>query len=162
MIRIALCTVLWPFLLLPVAAADKATLPAEAEQQVVRERLRGLFKKEYAKTDPTALAGLAEKLLSGANEEKPGTVAQFVMLAEAMITGAKGGELALGVKAGCLVNRHFTAPGLPDQMASAIADGLHANDRLKELASIARAELAKPTDPRDLAKLAGDWQSVNR
>jgi hypothetical protein len=61
-------------------AGDKHPLPADADQEPARTRIRTLFKIDYAKTSPAALLALADKLTAGKAGTSSGPSAQRMRL----------------------------------------------------------------------------------
>lgn len=141
-------------------AADKFPLPADADQEPARTRIRTLFKIDYAKISPAALLALADKLTAGAAEEKDRPAARYVMLTEAIGLAVKGGDIERAVRAAREIDHDFKAPELKDLLASAFAEHIGAKDRLADYQVIAVAELAKPADAKGQIDLGQKWQEV--
>jgi hypothetical protein len=143
-----------------VCAADKPPVPAESDQEPARTRIRSLFKTDYAKTTPAALLALADKLTTGAAEEKDRPATRYVMLAEAIGLAVKGGDIERAVRAAHEIDHDFDAPGLKDLLATTFAEHIGAKDRLADYRVVAEAELAKPADAKGQVDLGQKWQQV--
>ena len=129
-------------------AIDKQRLPIDSDQEPARTRIRALFKTDYAKTSPTALLALADKLTGGAAEETDRPATRYVMLAEAIGLAVKGGDIDRAIRAAREIDKDFTAPELNELLASTFSEHLGAKDRLANYRVIAIAELTKPTDAK--------------
>jgi len=141
-------------------AADKLPVPADADQEPARTRIRTLFKAEYAKVAPAALLALSDRLTAGAAEEKDRPAARYVMLAEAIRLAVKGGDIERAVRAAREIDRDFDAPRLKDLLASSFAEHIGAKDRLADYRTVAAAELANPADAKGQVELGRKWQDV--
>jgi len=86
------CTLLLAFGLVAFAA-EKHPVPGDTDSDAVRTCIRTLFKVEYAKTSPTAILALVEKLTTAAAEEKANPAARYVMLTEAVTLAMRGGDV---------------------------------------------------------------------
>jgi hypothetical protein len=143
-------------------AADKLPVPADTDQEPARTRIRTLFKADYAKTSPTALLVLADKLTAGATEEKDRPATRYVMLTEAIALAVKGGDIERAVRAARDIDHDFNAPELRDLLASAFAEHIGTKDRLAIYRAIAVAELTKPADAKGQVELGQKWQEVSK
>ena len=141
-------------------SADNLPIPAEADQQLIRTRIRALFKADYAKSNPAALLALADKLAAGAVEEMDSPATRYVMLTEAIGLAARGGDVDRAVRAARDIDHDFNAPELKELLASAFAEHIGAKDRLGDYRVIAAAELAKPTEAKEQVDLGQKWQEV--
>ena len=143
-------------------AADKLPVPVDADQEPVRTRIRSLFKTDFAKTTPTALLALADKLSTSAAEEKDRPATRYVMLAEAIGLAMNGGDIDRAVRAAREIDHDFTAPGLKDLLATAFAEHIGAKDRFADYRAVAEAEMAKPTDAKGQVDLGQKWHEVSK
>ena len=146
--------------LMPASAADKQPVPAKADQEPIRTRVKSLFKVEYTKTDPSTALKLAAKLLERAGEEKENHPTRYVMLTEAITLAAKGGDIELAVRAARQIDQDFGAPDLKDLLATSFTENYGGKDRLDDFRMLATSELSRPDAPADRALLGHKWLEV--
>ncbi|MDB5307539.1 MAG: hypothetical protein JWO38_1741 [Gemmataceae bacterium] len=142
---------------LPGSGAEKQPVPPKAEQDPIRTRLKTRFKTEYTKVDRSATVALAVKLVERAAEEKENHATRYVMLTEATILAARGGEIDIAVRAARRIDQDFSDPDLKDLLATAFAENYGGKDRLDDFRALAIRELSRPTIPADQALLAREW-----
>ncbi len=153
--------VLWLVIVtLSAAAADKQPVPSKSEQDPIRTRVKTLFKAEYAKADRSGAIALAAKLVERAVEEKENHPARYVMLTEAIVLAAKGGEIEVAVSAARQIDQDFDDRDLKEFLAAAFAENYGAKERMEDLRALATGELSHPAAADDQAKLGQKWLEV--
>jgi hypothetical protein len=145
---------------LTAAGADKQPVPTKPDQDLIRTRVKTLFKAEYAKGDRVAGIVLAAKLLERAAEEKESPATRYVMLTEAITLATKGGVLELAMRAALQIDLEFNDPQLKDAIAATFAESYGCKGRLDDLRTVAAAELSRPATAADQAQLGQKWLGI--
>jgi hypothetical protein len=143
-----------------IAAADKHPMPSKKEQDPIRNKLRTLFKDEYAKTDRIALAKLAGKLVKHAAQEKDDPATRYVMLSEAVVLAIRGEDLDTVMRTVKSLDQEFEDSNLKESVAGALSSQLGASERLEDFRGLVADEVAQPTTAETQASLGKKWMTV--
>lgn len=149
------------FMLAPMTSSfDKQPVPSKKDQDPIRNKVRTLFKVEYAKTDRIALTKLATKLVKRAAEEKDDPVTRYVMLSEAVALAIRGEDIDTVIRTARSLDQQFNDSNLTESLARALSSQLGASERLEDFRGLLADELAEQTTPEAQAHLGKKWLTV--
>lgn len=93
----------------PVRAqqTQRTTPPSEDEQKKVEKVIKDTYKTEYQRTAPVDQVALAQRLLKEGLDTKGDSSTQYVLLREARVIAARGGDVTTAVNAATETARAF-------------------------------------------------------
>jgi hypothetical protein len=149
------------FMLAPTSVSiDKQPVPSKKDQDPIRNRVRTLFKVEYATTDRIALTKLAGKLAKRAAEEKDDPVTRYVMLSEVVVLATRGEDIDMVMRTVRSLDQEFNDSNLKESVAGTLSSQLGATERLEDFRGLVADELAQQTTPEAQARLGKKWLTV--
>jgi hypothetical protein len=95
-----------------VRADDRFPVPTELDQKDRKERIRRLYRVEYAARTQVGIGALASKLLSEGRKEGD-SATRYVLLSQARVLGAKAGDLDTAKRAAYSLYSRFRVEALP-------------------------------------------------
>jgi hypothetical protein len=143
-----------------VPKADKEPVPSNSVLEPIRNRVKTLFKAEFASSDLAATAALAAKLVDRAADEKENPAIRYVMLTEAITLATKSGEIEFASRAARQIDENFDDPDVKEMLTTSFMENFGGKDRLEDIRALVDGELSRPLSANDQAKLGQKWLEV--
>jgi len=148
---------LFCFGLSSACAQSVQSVPSEAEQKKVLEKLKSTFAKDYEKKTPKDMAALADKFVRAAKDEAKESPAKYVLFGEAIQLAIKIRDISTAITVAESIADTYGKDVGKSLLSNSLASAMDAKKYLDKFGDIADLELAKPTEPKDLATLAEKW-----